>query len=39
VRELVIPAVLGYGLQGQPPSIQPNETLIFLVTVKSVKNA
>jgi len=38
VRELVIPAVLGYGLQGQPPSIKPNETLIFLVTVKSVKN-
>ena len=37
-RELVIPAVLGYGLQGQPPSIKPNETLIFLVTVKSVKN-
>lgn len=39
VRELIIPAALGYGPQGQPPTIQPNETLIFLITVKSVKNA
>jgi len=39
VRELVIPASLGYGAQGSPPAIQPNETLIFLITVKSVKNA
>jgi FKBP-type peptidyl-prolyl cis-trans isomerase len=38
VRELVIPAALGYGPQGSGP-IKPNETLIFLVTVKSVKNA
>jgi hypothetical protein len=38
VRELVIPAVLGYGEQGSG-SIKPNETLIFLVTIKSVKNA
>ena len=36
VRELVIPASLGYGPVGQPP-IKPNETLIFLITVKSVK--
>jgi peptidylprolyl isomerase len=36
VRELVIPAALGYGEQGQG-TIKPNETLIFLVTVKSVK--
>jgi peptidylprolyl isomerase len=36
VRELVIPAALGYGEQGQGP-IKPNETLIFLITVKSVK--
>ena len=39
VRELVIPASLGYGVQGSPPTIAPNETLIFLITVKSVKNA
>ena len=37
VRELVIPASLGYGAQGSG-SIKPNETLIFLITVKSVKN-
>jgi peptidylprolyl isomerase len=36
VRELAIPASLGYGAQGQG-SIKPNETLIFLITVKSVK--
>lgn len=37
VRELVIPASLGYGATGAGSSIKPNETLIFLVTVKSVK--
>src|SRR5436189_210448 len=36
VRELVIPPDLGYGAQGQG-SIKPNEVLIFLITVKSVK--
>jgi len=36
VRELVIPPALGYGAAGQG-SIAPNETLIFLVTAKSVK--
>src|SRR4051812_15074652 len=36
VRELVIPPALGYGPQGQG-SIRPNEVLIFLITVKSVK--
>jgi peptidylprolyl isomerase len=37
VRELVIPAKLGYGAVGSPPAIKPNETLIFLISVKSVK--
>jgi len=36
VRELIIPPALGYGPQGSGP-IGPNETLIFLVTVESVK--
>ena len=36
VRELIIPPSLGYGPSGSGP-IGPNETLIFLVTVKSVK--
>ena len=30
-RLLVIPAEQGYGAQGQPPDIGPNETLIFVV--------
>jgi FKBP-type peptidyl-prolyl cis-trans isomerase len=37
IRELIIPASLGYGATGSPPTIKPNETLIFLITVKSVK--
>ena len=36
VRELVIPASLGYGAQGSGAAIKPNETLIFLITAKSV---
>jgi peptidylprolyl isomerase len=35
VRELVIPPALGYGAAGNPP-IPPNDTLVFLITVKSV---
>jgi peptidylprolyl isomerase len=36
VRELVIPAALGYGPSGSPPKIRGNETLIFLVTMVKV---
>jgi peptidylprolyl isomerase len=36
VRELVIPAALGYGAQGSQ-GIAPNDTIVFLITVKSVK--
>lgn len=35
-RELIIPAKLAYGSQGQPPSIGPNEPLVFIVDALSV---
>jgi peptidylprolyl isomerase len=35
-RELVIPPDLGYGPAGQPPTIAPNETLIFVVDLKKI---
>ena len=39
VRELIIPGALGYGAAGQPQvGIEPNDTLVFLVVAKSVKN-
>lgn len=35
-RELVIPPDLGYGAQGHPPAIAPNETLYFVVDLLDV---
>jgi peptidylprolyl isomerase len=36
-RLLIIPPDLGYGAQGQPPTIAANETLAFVVDLESVK--
>jgi peptidylprolyl isomerase len=35
-RELIIPPSLGYGPAGQPPSIPPNETLVFVIDLLAV---
>lgn len=39
VRKLIIPAPLGYGAQGQPPTIPANATLVFLIEVVADKGA
>jgi peptidylprolyl isomerase len=36
-RELIIPPDLAYGQQGQPPSIGPNETLVFVIDLLRVQ--
>ena len=35
-RKLTIPPELGYGAQGQPPAIPPNETLVFVIDLKKI---
>ena len=36
-RELIVPPDLGYGAQGSPPQIKPNETLVFVVDLLDVQ--
>ncbi len=36
-RQLVIPPDLAYGAQGQPPSIAPNATLVFVIDLESIE--
>ena len=36
-RELIVPPNLGYGAQGSPPQIKPNETLVFVVDLLDVQ--
>jgi peptidylprolyl isomerase len=35
-RELVIPAALAYGAKGSPPSIPPNEPLVFVIDLLGI---
>jgi len=36
-RMLVIPPDLGYGPDGQPPVIEPNETLVFVIDLLAIQ--
>src|SRR5271165_2039931 len=36
-REVVIPPALGYGAQGSPPAVLPNETLVFVIDLLAVQ--
>ncbi len=36
-RQLVIPPDLAYGKQGSPPTIAPNETLVFVIDLLGVE--
>ncbi len=38
-RELIIPPDLAYGAQGQPPTIKPDATLVFVVDLLDVQSA
>jgi peptidylprolyl isomerase len=38
-RQLVIPPDQAYGVQGQPPVIGPNETLIFVIDLEKVEKS
>jgi peptidylprolyl isomerase len=38
-RELIVPPDLGYGAQGSPPAIKPNETLVFVVDLLDAQPA
>jgi peptidylprolyl isomerase len=35
-RKLTIPPELGYGAEGRPPQIPPNETLVFVIDLKKI---